>query len=201
MPNETENKYDSGAGHVVLPVLHSGSGEVHNIAVPVNTDPGELHDALLNGNYHGPTPYLGAGVDVFGHPKKGPNRSGVLENSPGFKKAASEVWEKAGRGRESTEAGTYLDQNNERGPIVASNTEGKMSLVVPKEAQSTIHSHPDHFNGTQAGGQPSGVDIDTAKKLGKSVYVVSKSGLQVVEKDGKVTNVYSNPDWMSRDNK
>ena len=47
----------------------------------------------------------------------------------------------------------------------------------------------------------SSVDIATAKKLGRSVYVVSKSGLQVVEKDGKVTNVYSNPDWMSRDNK
>jgi hypothetical protein len=49
--------------------------------------------------------------------------------------------------------------------------------------------------------QPSGVGIETAKKIGRSVYVVSKSGLQVVEKDGKVTNVYSNPDWMSRDNR
>ncbi len=51
------------------------------------------------------------------------------------------------------------------------------------------------------GGQPSETDIATAKKLGRSVYVVSKSGLQVVEKDGKVTNVYANPDWISRDNK
>ena len=40
-----------------------------------------------------------------------------------------------------------------------------------------------------------------AKKIRRSVYVVSKSGLQVVEKDGKVTNVYANPDWISRDNK
>jgi hypothetical protein len=31
--------------------------------------------------------------------------------------------------------------------------------------------------------------------------ILAKSGLPVVEKDGRVTNVYSNPDWMSRDNK
>ena len=66
---------------------------------------------------------------------------------------------------------------------------------------STIHSHPDHFNGAQAGDQLPGVEIDMAKKIGSSIYVVSKSGLQVVGKDGKVTNVYSNPDWMSGDNK
>ena len=51
------------------------------------------------------------------------------------------------------------------------------------------------------GGQPSDTDISTAKKIGRSVYVVSRSGLQVVEKDGKVTNIYSNPDWMNRDNR
>lgn len=200
MANETENKYDSG--HVVLPVLHSGSGEVHNIAVPENTDLGELHDALLDRGYHfNNPPYLGANVDAHGRPKAGPSREGVSENSPEFKKAAADVWKAAGEGRNSNESGTYLDQNNERGPIATSNTEGKMSLVVPKEAQSTIHSHPNHAGSSMMGGQPSETDIATAKKLGRSVYVVSKSGLQVAEKDGKVTNVYSNPDWISRDNK
>jgi hypothetical protein len=202
------NETNATDEHVVLPI-HVGDSEVHHIAFPASTSLPVVHRALLehveppdlNIPASHEAPYLGANVDSWGRQKKGPSRSGVLENSPEFKKAASDVWEKAGRGRESTEAGTYLDQNNERGPIVASNTEGKMSLVVPKEAHSTLHTHPDHFNGTQAGGQPSGVDIDTAKKLGRSVYVVSKSGLQVVEKDGKVTNVYSNPDWMSRDNK
>jgi hypothetical protein len=125
----------------------------------------------------------------------------VLENSPEFKKAATDVWKAAGEGRNSNESGTYLDQNNERGPIATSNTEGKMSLVVPREAESTIHSHPNHAGSSMMGGQPSETDIATAKKLGRSVYVVSKSGLQVVEKDGKVTSIYSNPDWMSRDNK
>jgi hypothetical protein len=51
------------------------------------------------------------------------------------------------------------------------------------------------------GGQPSDTDIKITKKIGRSVYLVSKSGLQVVEKDGKVTNVYSNPDWMARENR
>jgi len=37
--------------------------------------------------------------------------------------------------------------------------------------------------------------------MGLGFHVVSKSGLQVVEYDGRVSNVYSNPDWMARDNK
>jgi hypothetical protein len=37
--------------------------------------------------------------------------------------------------------------------------------------------------------------------MAKGVTPVSESGLQVVEKDGKVTNFYSNPDWMNRENK
>jgi hypothetical protein len=149
-------------------------------------------------------PYTDPKVDPISgtpRPNYGPTKEGVLENSPEFKKTASAVWEAAARGKNATESGTYLDPNLERGPISTSNTEGKMSLVVPKDAQSTIHSHPNHAGSSMMGGQPSDTDIQTAKKLGKSVYVVSKSGLQVVEKDGKVTNVYSNPDWMSRDNK
>jgi hypothetical protein len=43
--------------------------------------------------------------------------------------------------------------------------------------------------------------MDAGENIGRSVYVVSESGLQVVEKEGKVTNVYSNPDWRRPDNK
>jgi len=208
-----ENDYSGANRHVVVPVLHSGSGEVHNVAVPANTPIPEFHDALLDGGYHGegnvkppqwmPTPYFDPKVDFqTGKPRVwGPTKEGVVENSPEFKSAAAAVWKAANEGRDSNEAGTYLDGKTERGPISISDQEGHMTLQVPKDAASTIHSHPNHFKGQQAGGQPSQQDIETAKKLGKSVYVVSKSGLQVVEKDGKITSVYSNPDWMSRDNK
>jgi hypothetical protein len=74
-------------------------------------------------------------------------------------------------------------------------------MSVPGDAYATIHSHPNHFQGGAAGGQPSDTDINTAKKLGKTVYVVSKNGLQAVDKFGKITNVYSNSDWLTKDNK
>jgi hypothetical protein len=201
MPND-ENKYGSGVGHVVLDVLHGPSNEVHSVAVPESTPLPELHDALVTAGYHaGWAPYQGAGVDSFGRPKAGPSKSGVLENDPKFKAAAKAIYDASGRGRNPNEAGTYLDANLDRGPIAVSNTEGHMSLSVPSDASSTLHTHPSHFNGATASPLPSGTDVDTAKKLKRSVYVVSPEGLSVVEGDGKVTNIYNDSGWLTRDNK
>ena len=44
-----ENKFDSG--HVIVPVLHPGSGDVHTIAVPEDTSLEDLHSALSDGGY------------------------------------------------------------------------------------------------------------------------------------------------------
>jgi len=195
MANQDEAKV------AVIPVLHP-SGDVHNIAVPVDTPLSDFHDALVGHGYgDGWAPYQGANVDSFGNPKAGPSKEGVLENDPKFKAAAQAIWDKVGEGRDSNEAGTTIDQNVERGPIVVGDQEGHMSMVVGPEAVAQLHTHPNHFKGQAAGGQPSGTDIDTAKKIGRNVYVVSKSGLQMVDKYGKVTVVYTNPDWMRRDNK
>jgi hypothetical protein len=68
-----------------------------------------------------------------------------------------------------------------------------VSLVVPSDANSTIHSHPNRFKSGEAGGQPSPKDIQTAKQLGKFVYVVSKSGLQYAGPHGEVGVVFTNP--------
>jgi hypothetical protein len=198
MPNE--NTFE--AKHVIVPVYHSGDDAIHNIAVPAETPLPELHDALVAGGYHsGWAPYQGANVDSFGRPKAGPSKAGVVENSEKFKAAAKAIYEASGRGRNPNEAGTYIDANLDRGPVAVSNTEGKMSLTVPSDATSTLHTHPSHFNGATASPLPSGTDVDTAKKLKRSVYVVSPEGLSVVEGDGKVTNIYNNPDWMSHDNR
>lgn len=200
MPNETENKFE--AKPVVIPVYHSGDDAIHNIAVPAETPLPELHDALVTAGYHsGWAPYQGASVDSFGHPKAGPSKAGVLENDPKFKAAARAIYDASGRGRNPNEAGTYVDANLDRGPIAVSNTEGKMSLTVPPDAKSTLHTHPLHFNGATASPLPSGTDVDTAKKLKRSVYVVSPEGLSVVEGDGKVTNIYNDSGWIQRDNK
>jgi hypothetical protein len=179
---------------VIVPVLHSGSGEVHDISVPHDTPLSELHDALLDKGYHSDwVPYQGASVDSQGHPKQGPTKEGSVEYDPKFKETASKVWETAERGKSSTESGTYLEANLDRGPIATSNEDGKMSLVTPKDAPYTMHTHPDHFKDGSAGGQPSGKDIETAKKLGKYVYVVSRSGLSYVGPHGEQGVVYTNP--------
>lgn len=187
-----ENKYDSG--HVVLPVYHAGEGEVHNLAVPEKTALPQLHDALLDGGYHFDNPpYLGANVDGHGNPKKGPDLTGSIEHDPKFKAALQKVWETAAFGKNSTESGTYVGSDLERGPVATSNTEGRMSLSVPQDAPYTIHSHPNHAADFTAGGQPSDKDIATAKSTKKYVYVVSRSGLQYVGPHGEQGVVYTNP--------
>jgi hypothetical protein len=202
----SENDYSGANAHVVLPVLHP-SGETHNIAFPENMALPEMHDVLLDHGYSHPAfhnpPYLGANVDAFGRPKAGPSRFGVMENDPKFKAAAKAIYEASGRFQSSGESGTYMDENLERSPIASSNDEGHMTLKIPKTGvAATLHTHPNHFKGQLAGGQPSDTDIATAKKLnGPPVFVVSKNGLQSVDKFGKVTNVYSASDWYDRDNK
>lgn len=176
MPNE--NKYDSGPA--VVPVAHP-NGEVHNIAVPPDTPLADLHAALNDYS-----------MDLAG-PRKGPSKDGVLENSPDFKKAAWDVWTAAGRGRYENEAGVSLDDKGKEAPVQVSKKDGRASLVVPASSKVLLHSHPN-----SAGGQPSEKDIESAKKYGKTIYVVSKSGLQGVDKFGKTTIVYSDPTWMNK---
>jgi hypothetical protein len=45
-----DDKDYSSATHVVMPIKHS-DGEIHNVAVPKDTDPGELHSALMDAGY------------------------------------------------------------------------------------------------------------------------------------------------------
>jgi hypothetical protein len=38
--------------------------------------------------------------------------------------------------------------------------------------------------------------VASAKAFGKTIYVVSKRGLQAADKYGKITSIYNNPGWM-----
>jgi hypothetical protein len=195
--------------HVVIPVLHP-SGDVHSVAVPADMSVADMHSHLVGSGYaapdidapkmSNPTPYWGANVDNQGRPKAGPTKEGTVEYDPKFKDTAARVWAQANFGRDSNESGTYLDQNLDRGPIATSNTDGKMSLQVPNDAPYTIHTHPDHFKGGAAGGQPSETDIATAKKTGKYVYVVSRSGLQYVGPHGEQGVAYTSPAQFQQKN-
>src|SRR5258706_14594308 len=99
MADEPKTNEPTADDHVVVPV-HVGDGEVHHIAFPASTPLPVVHKALLehveppdlNIPVSHEAPYLGANVDAWGHPKKGPSRAGALENSPEVKKTAADVW-------------------------------------------------------------------------------------------------------------
>jgi hypothetical protein len=208
MPND-DRKTTATEDHVVLPV-HTGDGNVDHIAFPASTPLPAVHKALLDHIESGPEisdpnfknkgqPYSDADKSgPFGWKEPQPTKEGSVEYDPKFKSAASKVWEAAAYGKNSNESGTYIDQNLERGPISSSDQEGKMSLVVPNDANSTIHSHPNRFKSGEAGGQPSPKDIQTAKQLGKTVYVVSKSGLQYATANGDTGVVYTSPSQFQK---
>ena len=118
----------------------------------------------------------------------------MLENDPKFKAAAKAIWEKARKGRDQNETGNYIQPDLSSGEVQVSKQDGKATIRVPRSAIALIHTHP-----AWGGGQPSGPDIDSAKAFGKNIYVVSKSGLQVADKYGKVTNVYNNPNWYDEE--
>jgi hypothetical protein len=198
MATDPENKFDSG--HAIIPV--KVGDEIHHVAVPEDTPVRDLHAALVNHVVTAPDVRDSAFDDHLKlyaapspEPVDNPTRQGVLENSPAFKKAALDVWDASGRGRNSNEAGVGLDDDLKAEPVQTSTKDNKMSIRVPASSKILLHSHPNNM-----GGQPSPQDIDSAKALGKTIYVVSKRGLQAVDKFGKVTNVYSDADWTQKDN-
>jgi hypothetical protein len=182
-----ENKFDSGVGHVILPVRVGD--ETHSIAVPPDTDLGDLHSALLD---H-------MGINPSELPQKQPTKEGSLEYSEPFRQAAAKTWEAAGNGRMSREAGFALDKDWNAGPIQshdrsAGDKNGSLAIKVEPDSMGTLHTHEDIGND-----QPSETDIQAAKKSKTQMYVVSRTGLWSVDgrNGGKVTQVFSNPNWLN----
>ena len=124
MANET---YDSGKGHVVLPVLHP-SGDVHDIAVPEDTPIADLHSALA-GEYSHPA--------IEAHEKQ-PTADGALENSDSFRKTAASLRMTARAGEGHGEASTYLDAQGNPGKVgwnpAGDDTRGSAHVVTPANA-------------------------------------------------------------------
>jgi len=182
-----ENKFDSGTPHVVVPVYHSGEDAIHSIAVPEDIGLGDLHSALMDGGY--------APIESS---TKQPTAEGAEENRPAFREAARKAWNASASGMLKQEAG-FIDYKNplfkpEQLPVQKG---AEMKIDVPNDAFATAHTHP---NERQQ--DPSVQDIDTAKKYGKPVYVVSRQGLYMVRpSDGKVIQVFKGTDWMDEKKK
>jgi hypothetical protein len=187
MANETENKFDSSTGHVVVPVLHP-NGETHNISVPADTSLDDLHSALLETYTH---PAIESQI-------KQPTKEGVLEYSDAFRKAAKDAVS-ASRGFMGNEAGFASNAQGTPGKIQqdlggGSDTAHHVRIVAPSDAQYTFHTHPSRTGGDE----PSPEDKQNAKNLHRTIYVASQAGLFGVDPSGQVTHVFENSDWASK---
>ncbi len=181
MPND----FYSGSTTVV-PVLHKGEGEVHNVQVPTDLNIGDLHSALLDSNYHVPVS------------NAQPTKEGSLEYDPTFQLAAKEAWKNSGEGRTERESGFAIDKNgipnqmqyHDRNP---GDRSGTLAIRTPANSIATLHTHPDVESD-----QPSDEDRQAAVKSGKFMYVVSRRGLFLVDghNNGKVTQVFDNTDFL-----
>ena len=177
--------YSGASQPVVVPVYHAGNDEVHQIAVPPDTDMGDLHNALVDAGYAPSIPSN----------DKGPTADKAEENTPIFKAAALAAWTAAGNGQLEEEAGFVDPIDRRQTPNQIPAQRGReLAWSQPKAAFASVHTHPRY-----AQDDPSNEDIALAKKVNQPVYVVSKQGLFMVRpSDGKVSKVFDGTDWMKK---
>jgi hypothetical protein len=180
------NKIDFG--HAIVPVLHH-SGEVHDIAVPEDTSLEDLHSSLIDSDYHLPIPAA-----------QQPTAEGSIEHSPEFKNTAKDAWVMGELGRKSGEAGTYLDSKGNPGKLAWHDSprgeRASVKITEPADAMGSIHTHPNDRTD-----KPSTDDIEIAKRVHKTIFVVSRSGLWSVDPGGAVSHVFQDPGWMDEKKK
>jgi hypothetical protein len=150
-----ENKFDSGTPHAVLPILHPETGEIHNIAVPSDTDLSELHSALSDAGYEHPA------LDLHQQPTK----EGSLEYSDAFRKAAKDAVG-ASRNFTGNESGFAVDVNGQPGKTQTSIGAGSqnshhLAIAAPSNAEAALHTHPMRTGADE----PSADDIKIAKNM------------------------------------
>lgn len=179
---------DNLSQHLNIPVLHPDSGEVHNIAVPENTNIADFHSALSD-YYHVANPE--------------PTAAGAIENQEYFRAPARDAIAATGyggggpaRGNSSKEHG-FIIPKDMMGyePVPAG---GAHELELPANFSkdfATFHVHPNFP-------QPSANDVEQSKKAGIPFYVASREGLFMVRpSDGKVIQVFDRADWAKKKSK
>jgi hypothetical protein len=177
------DKFDSG--HVVIPVLHP-SGDVHEISAHEDTTLDDLHTSLVND--YAPMPVK--------QPAQ-PTAEGSIEHSEPFRKTAFDAWQMADLGRKSGEAGTSFDSKGNPGKLAWNDSprgeRASVKITEPEDAMGSIHTHPnDRID------KPSDDDREIARRVHKTVFVVSRSGLWSVDPAGAVTQVFQSPGWMEK---
>ena len=182
----------SGAEHVVVPVLHSDSGEIHDLAVPADMELNDLHGALLGSGYHAT--------------ETKPTAEGAVENSDDFRYAAKKASEQSslgesGRGGREVEAGFVVPKQGKIGKVSAelnssAYKSGHIHQTLSSDDLGALHTHDKFHNAT-----PSDDDIATAKMAHRTIWVTSRAGLFGVDPGGQVTQIFSKADWMNEKKK
>lgn len=104
------------------------------------------------------------------------------------------LWNTVRCGMAAQEAGFIVYDDGSFGPMVTTNDtpgHGEIKFPALPHAAAYVHSHPNNLQD-----KPSAGDIQAAKKSGKFVYVISRSGLWQVAPDGKVTQIHDGTSWL-----
>jgi hypothetical protein len=189
MPEKT---FDSG--HAVLPIK-TVHGDVHDVAVDTNESLENLHSALSSD----PT-YL---HEDFATPK--PDKSGVLELSPDFKKAAlsammktnAQSFQNSGVG---LEAGFTVGKHGEPSAVTTMRDESGESRGHMRQSMSADDFGALHTHDARHSDVPSADDQNAARTSRKRIFVTSRSGLYEIDAQGGVTRVFQSPTWFSDKN-
>ena len=184
----------SGAEHVVVPVLHSDSGEIHDLAVPADMELNDLHGALLGSGYHAT--------------ETKPTAEGAVENSDAFRQSALKAANRAAsaevnvkHGGEGGEAGFTVQNSGVTSPIdfqsdKSSRESGHITQKITPDTLGALHTHDFRHQDT-----PSADDIAAAKMAHRTIWVTSRAGLFSVDPGGQVTQIFSKADWMNEKKK
>jgi hypothetical protein len=184
--NSNDSAPASAPTHEVLPVANPAGG-VDHIAVPIDTNLGDLHAALSDAGYLHPA------LDT---PATAPTKEGSLEYSEPFRKVAAAAWNSSALGMLPGEAGAYLDAKGQPSKVQWQGGDGShagMTVSMPAAAPYLLHTHPNNRDSA-----PSPQDIKSAVTAHKTIYVTSKAGLFAVDPKGNVSQVFRNSDWASQ---
>jgi hypothetical protein len=124
------------------------------------------------------------------------NAKAFAKHSASFRQAAEKAWRATQNGDAPFEAGFWIDAEGRSGKVQLSifqtvNAATHLSLIASQSALGTLHVHNKFGKST-----PSPDDIESAKKWGKPIYVESRTGLYVVNPDGRICHLYTEPDWF-----
>lgn len=140
--------------------------------------------------------------------RKQPAIEGTLEHDPAFKEAARKAWEEVDYGDLPQEAGFMVSRDGKKMPVQlgkeigSTETVGSTTFKIPPGGVfATLHTHPRPSMTKKWVQQPSPPDIDVAKNFKLNVYVLTASGLWLVEPDGNLVHVFTNNDWMGKKKK